>query len=299
MARYLDPKHDLPFKKVFGEHKPLLISFLNALLPLPEGREIVAIEYLSPEQVPRNSRAKHSIVDVKCVDSHRRHFVVEMQMEWNTIFARRLVFNASKTYVSQLDKEKDVDPTVPFTEAQTVYTLAIVNATLPHHPKAEEETKWYHHYRISEKSNPEQVLEGLEFVLVELPKFERETWSQVDKRMAVLWLRFLKEIARCSTPPEELLEAEEIKQAIAICEEGAYTKAELDIYDRNIDQARWDASYAAMERKLTESAVALAEKDAALAENAAAIAEKDVALAEKDAALARALAELAALKGTE
>ena len=31
MAKYLDPKADLTFKKVFGEHKELVISFLNAL----------------------------------------------------------------------------------------------------------------------------------------------------------------------------------------------------------------------------------------------------------------------------
>ena len=29
--RYLDPKADLTFKKIFGEHKDLLISLLNAL----------------------------------------------------------------------------------------------------------------------------------------------------------------------------------------------------------------------------------------------------------------------------
>lgn len=31
MAKYLDPKADLTFKKVFGQHKDLVISFLNAL----------------------------------------------------------------------------------------------------------------------------------------------------------------------------------------------------------------------------------------------------------------------------
>ena len=44
MAKYLDPKADLTFKKVFGEHKELLISFLNALLPLPDDKEIVTLE---------------------------------------------------------------------------------------------------------------------------------------------------------------------------------------------------------------------------------------------------------------
>ena len=43
--KYLDPKADLTFKRVFGEHKELLISFLNALLPLPQGKEIIDIQY--------------------------------------------------------------------------------------------------------------------------------------------------------------------------------------------------------------------------------------------------------------
>ena len=36
--KYLDPKADVTFKKVFGEHKNLVISLLNALLPLDPGK---------------------------------------------------------------------------------------------------------------------------------------------------------------------------------------------------------------------------------------------------------------------
>ena len=39
-SRYLDPKIDLAFKRVFGEHKNLLKSFLNALLPLADDGQI-------------------------------------------------------------------------------------------------------------------------------------------------------------------------------------------------------------------------------------------------------------------
>ncbi|MDR1154357.1 MAG: Rpn family recombination-promoting nuclease/putative transposase, partial [Bacteroidales bacterium] len=39
MARYLDPKNDLPFKRIFGEHPNLLKSFLNALMPLEEDQQ--------------------------------------------------------------------------------------------------------------------------------------------------------------------------------------------------------------------------------------------------------------------
>ena len=40
----VDPKADLTFKKIFGEHPDLIASLLNALLPLPEDGKIVSIE---------------------------------------------------------------------------------------------------------------------------------------------------------------------------------------------------------------------------------------------------------------
>ena len=66
MARYLDPKADVTFKKVFGEHKNLVISLLNALLPLDEGKKVESIEYLPAEMVPDNPEKRNSIVDVRC-----------------------------------------------------------------------------------------------------------------------------------------------------------------------------------------------------------------------------------------
>ena len=35
-GKYLDPKADLTFKLVFGEHPDLVMSLLNALLPLAD-----------------------------------------------------------------------------------------------------------------------------------------------------------------------------------------------------------------------------------------------------------------------
>lgn len=76
--RYLDPKNDLTFKKVFGQHPHLLISFLNALLPLDA--VILSVEYLPHELVPEIPVLKYSIVDVRCTDQNGRQFIVEMQM---------------------------------------------------------------------------------------------------------------------------------------------------------------------------------------------------------------------------
>lgn len=66
MARYLDPKADLTFKKVFAEHKNLMISFLNALLMLEEDEVIVNIDIIPFEKAPENPLGRYTVVNVSC-----------------------------------------------------------------------------------------------------------------------------------------------------------------------------------------------------------------------------------------
>jgi hypothetical protein len=61
MARYLNPRADVVFRKIFGEHKHLLISFLNSLLPLPSNGLITSLSYLQPEQSPKIPVLKRTI----------------------------------------------------------------------------------------------------------------------------------------------------------------------------------------------------------------------------------------------
>ena len=100
MSRYLDPKTDIVFKKIFGQHPELLKSFLNAVLPLRRMRLIISLEYLPSEQVPVIPAFKYTVVDVKCTDQQGRVFIVEMQIQWTTSFMQRMLFNASKAYVT-------------------------------------------------------------------------------------------------------------------------------------------------------------------------------------------------------
>ena len=119
--RYLNPKADLTFKRVFGEHPDLVMSFLNALLPLQREEYITDIEYLPSEMVPDNPLRKNSIVDVRCKDNKGRHFIVEMQMIWSPEFKQRVLFNASKAYVRQMGSGEKYDLLQP------VYSLNLVN----------------------------------------------------------------------------------------------------------------------------------------------------------------------------
>ena len=56
--KYLDPKADLTFKKIFGNHPKRLISLLNALLPLSEEEQIHEIKYLPTEEELRREIEK-------------------------------------------------------------------------------------------------------------------------------------------------------------------------------------------------------------------------------------------------
>ena len=53
--KYLDPKADLTFKKIFGDHPARLISLLNALLPLCEEELIQQQQYLPTVEELENS----------------------------------------------------------------------------------------------------------------------------------------------------------------------------------------------------------------------------------------------------
>ena len=223
--KYLDPKADLTFKKVFGEHPELVKSLLNALLPFKsKEEEITSVNYLTPEMVPQTPTRKYSIVDVRCEDARGRQFIVEMQMVWSVEFKQRVLFNASKAYVKQQNRGEDYSLLKP------VYSLNLSNEIFE--PELDD---YYHYYHLVYEEHTEKVIDGLHLVFVELPKFTPHTFT--EKKMQFLWLRYLTEIdEKTREIPTELLANPEIAKAVSEIEESAYTDGELLGYDKF-----WDA----------------------------------------------------------
>lgn len=218
--RYLDPKADLTFKKIFGEHKDLLMSLLNALLPLEKDRQVESLEYLPAELVPDLPLGKNSIVDVRCKDKKGRQFIVEMQMIWTPVFQQRVLFNASKAFVRQLKRNRKYELLQP------VYSLNLVNESFMNDYPDE----FIHNYNIVHELHSDKIIDGLHLTFVELPKFKPH--SIAERKMAVLWLRFLTEINEDTTiVPEELLDNPETSKALKEVEESAYTEQEIDAYE--------------------------------------------------------------------
>jgi predicted transposase/invertase (TIGR01784 family) len=218
MSRYLNPRNDIPFKRVFAQRKDLCISLLNALLPLKPDQQIVSIEYLPNDLLSARKRGKNVVADVRCTDQKHRQFIVEMQMEWTPGFMHRVVFEASRAYVNQLGGGEDYKGLKP------LYLLSFVNMIF--RPGT---SKFVHDYQIYEQESGE-IVDDMRWVLVELPKF-RPT-SNAQKRYFNFWLRYLTEIdEKTQEVAADLMAVPEIREAVKSLEVAAYTPGELAAYD--------------------------------------------------------------------
>ena len=234
--KYLDPKADLTFKKIFGNHPARMISLLNALLPLSKEEQIHEIKYLPTELVPEINSYRYAIANILCTDAKSNKFCVVIRIEWSNFFEQRVQFQASELYVNPTIKQKKYFAQYP------TYSLNLINDTFKY-----DTPEFIHNYRIVYDKDTHQVIEGLHFTFIELPKFMPH--SVADKRMMVLWLRFLTEIDEDTQEiPSELLKDPEIGKAIEELEIFDFTDVELRVYDKfwdsvSVERTLLDDSY--------------------------------------------------------
>ena len=280
MGKYLNPKADLTFKKIFGEHKHLVISLLNALLPLKDDERVESIEYWPAEKIPERTEVeKFSIVDVCCKDNKNREFIVEMQMSWAEAFKKRVLLNASKAYVAQSTKG------MVYENLQPVYALNFVNEEFQ-----KDVDDYYHYYHFVHDKYTDKVIDGLHLIFVELPKFKPTTFS--ERKMQVLWLRFLTEIDENTREvPAELLANAEVCEALEIVERAAFTDEEMRSYDKFWDQVSayrtwesdWKKKVKRAEDMLTEAKAKATEAEAKATEAEAKVSELETKATEAEA----------------
>ena len=218
--KYLDPKADLTFKKIFGNHPKRLISLLNALLPLSEEEQIHEIKYLPTELVPENNSYRYAITNILCTDAKSNKFCVVIRIEWSDAFQLRVQFLASELYVNPAIKQ------VKYFAQYPTYSLNLISDTFKYNTP-----DFIHNYHVVYDKDTHKVIEDLHFTFIELPKFTPH--SIADKRMMILWLRFLTEInSDTKEIPADLLNDPEIGKAVEELEISGFTDAELWAYDK-------------------------------------------------------------------
>ena len=135
------------------------------------------------------------------------------------MFVKRVLLNTAKAIVKQVGEGED------FTKLQPVYSLNLVNEE----GFDRESDEFYHDYVLADVKRHEKTLDSLRVIFVELKKFHPR--SIPERKMAVLWLRFLTEISEATEEvPAELLENAETSKAMKILEKSAYSEGQLHAY---------------------------------------------------------------------
>jgi predicted transposase/invertase (TIGR01784 family) len=164
-SKFLDPKNDYAFKRIFGtdKNKEILIHFLNDLLSFHIGAPIEEVTFLNPVLEPETAAQKQSIVDILCVDAKGAKYIIEMQVARTKGFEKRAQFYAAKVYAGQIRSGEDYD------NLKEIIFLAVVDFVM--FPKKE---NYHSDHIVLDRETHEHDLKDVAFCFLELPKFTAE-----------------------------------------------------------------------------------------------------------------------------
>jgi predicted transposase/invertase (TIGR01784 family) len=220
--RWLNPLADPVFKRIFGEEKEILIELINAFIQLDE--PVVDIEYLPQELLPESADGKISIVDVRCIDSRKRNFILEIQIIRQLSFQERVLYYASKTYGRQLLKNRKYE------ELQPVYLLSILD-----HVFDKSSQDWLHRYSLINENDINKKMTGIHLIFLELGKCRKFGNFIIDK-LQDRWITFLTEPEKIiAMSKHEMHVYPNLVKAIELLDESNYTPGQLIAYDKYMD----------------------------------------------------------------
>ncbi|HQW57466.1 MAG TPA: Rpn family recombination-promoting nuclease/putative transposase [Gammaproteobacteria bacterium] len=239
LAKFLNPKNDLAFKRIFGteKNKDILIHFLNDIF----GRSTNPIEevsFLKGSQDPEIVAQRVSVVDLLCHDAEGNRFIIEMQVDSEPGFEKRAQYYAARTYIEQREKG------IKFANLKSVTFLAITDFILFPNDKQ----RYLTHHITLDKETYEQNLKDFSFSFLELPKFKK-TKEQLTT-LTEKWAYFFKRAMNTTEEELPLIVGSDniIKRAYDELNRFAWTDEELRAYE-SIDMKQ------AAEKAILEGAI--------------------------------------------
>ncbi|MBF0610693.1 MAG: Rpn family recombination-promoting nuclease/putative transposase [Magnetococcales bacterium] len=218
--KFIDPRIDFAFKKIFGSEdaKDILISFLESLLGLEGERRIAELTILDPFLAPRLKELKSTVLDVRCKDHRGISYVVEMQVEKVAAMLKRIQYNSAKAYVGQIGKGED------YSKLKQVIAITITDFVL---------FDGFDHcvsvHESCETLTGQAHLMDILHYFVELPKFTKALDSCKDGMDQ--WIYFIKYAGSIEDVPPNMTAAP-IRHAFEKARVANMTPDELELYDK-------------------------------------------------------------------
>jgi len=218
---FINPKTDFAFKKIFGsEQNPeILISFLNSLLYGGHPR-ITSLEIINPYLAPKIQGIKDTFLDVKAKLTDETTVIIEMQVLNLSGFEKRILYNAAKAYSIQLQPGDD-------------YTLLnpVIALTLTDFEMFEDLPQVISNFVLKEKKVlTDYLINDLELVFVELPKFTKEL-DELET-LADKWIYFIISARGLETIPKTMAQVPEIRKAFEVANQANLTREELEALEQ-------------------------------------------------------------------
>jgi len=213
--RFINPKTDLAFKKIFGSDAShtVLIDFLDSLLYGRKGI-IANLEIINPWLAPKIRGVKDTYLDVRALLSDGRQVIIEMQVLNVEGFEKRILYNAAKAYSIQLPTGGD------YTELAPVIALTLTDFLMfPGHGP------YLSRFVLKEKDFLlDYPQDDLELVFVELPKFNKnlsELTTQAER-----WLYFIQHARNLTAIPAEFAGDPPLQRAFDLANAAQLTREE-------------------------------------------------------------------------
>jgi predicted transposase/invertase (TIGR01784 family) len=219
--RFLDPKNDIPFKKLFGsnENKGILLAFLNDIFSgvYPKIEEVTP---LSPNHIPEVITMAQSFVDVSCRDEEGNRYIVEMQCYSDSDFLQRACFYSSRAYINQKTEKRG------YHDLNPVRFLAILKKSIL--PKEE---MYLTHNQILSLRTYQCHMKQFSYSFLELGKIDKQ--PEECENMVEMWAYFFNHAPEviAETLAKIAKEYPVIKQAFDVLERFKYTREEQERYD--------------------------------------------------------------------
>jgi predicted transposase/invertase (TIGR01784 family) len=227
-AKYINPFTDFGFKKIFGEEacKPLLIDFLNALLP--QSNKIIDLNFKNTEQLGQTEADRRAIYDIYCENDNGEKFIVELQKAKQNYFKERTIYYSTFPIREQAEKgEWNYN-------LKAVYCVGILDFTFDDYESEPEKSEVVHTIKLKNQHG-KIFYEKLTYIYLEMPNFkqgESELKTRLDQ-----WLYFIKHLEDFQSIPS-IFKDEVFTQAFENAELAKFNQAELDKYENSLKTYR-------------------------------------------------------------
>jgi predicted transposase/invertase (TIGR01784 family) len=223
-AKYINPFTDFGFKKIFGEEasKPLLLDFLNALLP-PE-HHVVDLTFKNSEQLGQTEADRKAIYDIYCDTDKGEKFIVELQKAKQNYFKERTIYYSTFPIKEQAEKgEWNYN-------LKAVYCIGILDFTFDDYESEPEKSEVVHTIKLKNKHG-KTFYDKLTYIYLEMPNFNLKEDNLVTRLDQ--WLYFIKHLEDFQSIPT-IFKDEVFTQAFEKAEIARFGQVEIESYEMNL-----------------------------------------------------------------